>query len=85
LDPYPVKLLIDPDAALIRAVGTAKESHWAGTIAAPVTYVVDPADKVKWAYTSESASDRPSLVALAKAACAVAVEKEPPSEYPGKM
>ena len=84
LDPYPVQLLTDPDAALIRAVGTENEGHWAGTIAAPVTYVVDPNGKVKWAYTSVSASDRPSPVALAKAAVAIASCKEPPAEYPEK-
>ena len=60
------------------------EGHWAGTIAAPVTYVVDPNGKVKWAYTSANASDRPSPVALAKAAVAIASGKEPPAEYPGK-
>ena len=37
LDPYPVRLLSDPDAKLIRSVGTANEGHWAGTIAAPLT------------------------------------------------
>jgi hypothetical protein len=84
LDPYPVRLLTDPTATLIRAVGTANEGHWAGRIAAPVTYVVDPTGTVKWAYTSESASDRPSPVALAKAACAIAAGKTPPAEYPGK-
>ena len=84
LDPYPLRLLSDPDATLILAVGTANEGHWAGTIAAPVAYVVDPTGKVKWAYTSESASDRPSPVALAKAACAIAAGKEPPADYPGK-
>jgi alkyl hydroperoxide reductase subunit AhpC len=47
LDPYPVQLLTDPDAALIRAVGAENEGHWAGTIAAPATYVVDPNGKVK--------------------------------------
>ena len=84
LDPYPVRLITDPDATLIRAVGTANEGHWAGTIAAPVTYVVDPSGKVKWAYVSESAADRPSPVALARAAVAIASGKEPPPEYPGK-
>ena len=84
LDPYPVQLLTDPDAALIRAVGAENEGHWAGTIAAPVTCVVDPNGKVKWAYTSASASDRPSPVALAKAAVAIASGKEPPPDYPGK-
>ena len=79
LDPYPVRLLTDPEARLIRAVGTANEGHWAGTIAAPVTYVIDPAGKVKWAYVSEGAADRPSPVALAKAAVAIASGKEPPS------
>ena len=84
LDPYPVRLLCDQTAALIRAVGTENEGHWAGTIAAPVTYVVDSLAKVKWAYVSESAADRPSPVALAKAACAVAAGKETPAVYPGK-
>jgi peroxiredoxin len=42
LDPYPLRLLCDPDATLIRAVGTENEGHWAGLIAAPVTYVVNP-------------------------------------------
>ena len=85
LDPYPVRLLSDPDATLIRACGTENEGHWAGTIAAPVTYVVDPDGKVKWAYVSEGASDRPSPVALAKAACAVAAGKGAPTSYPGKF
>ena len=67
LDPYPVRLLTDPEARLIRAVGT------------------DPAGKVKWAYVSESAADRPSPVALAKAAVAIASGKEPPVDYPGKL
>ena len=84
LDPYPVRLLCDPAATLIRACGTANEGHWAGTIAAPVTYVVDPSVIVKWAYVSESAADRPSPVALAKAACAIAAGKEQPAAYPGK-
>ena len=84
LDPYPLRLLSDPDAKLIRAVGAENEGHWAGTIAAPITYVVDPSGKVKWAYVSASAADRPSPVALAKAAVAVASGKEPPPEYPGK-
>ena len=85
LDPYPVRLLTDPDARLIRAVGAENEGHWAGLIAAPVTYVVDPAGKVKWAYVSESAADRPSPVALAKAAVSVASGKDPPANYPGKF
>ncbi len=85
LDPYPVRLLCDPDAELIRACGTANEGHWAGTIAAPVTYVVDPSGKVKWAYVSDSAADRPSPVALAKAACAIAAGKAPATDYPGKL
>ncbi|MSP38761.1 MAG: redoxin domain-containing protein [Deltaproteobacteria bacterium] len=84
LDPYPLRLLSDPDATLIRACGTENQGHWAGTIAAPVTYVVDPSGKVKWAYVSDSAADRPSPVALAKAACAVAVGKAPAADYPGK-
>jgi peroxiredoxin len=84
LDPYPLRLISDPEAKLIRACGAENEGHWAGLIAAPITYVVAPSGIVRWAYTSENASDRPSPVALAKAACAIAAGKEPPPEYPGK-
>jgi len=84
LDPYPVRLLTDPEATLIRACGTENEGHWAGTIAAPVTFMVDPSGQVKWAYVSGSAADRPSPVALAKAASAVAAGQLPPADYPGK-
>jgi hypothetical protein len=82
LDPYPLRLLTDPEAKLIRAVGAENEGHWAGLIAAPVTYVVD--GKVRWAYVRSSAADRPSPVALAKAAVSVARGKQPPEGYPGK-
>ncbi len=85
LNPYPLRLLVDSDAVLIRAVGVANEGHWAGLIASPVTYIVDRAGTVRWAYVSGSASDRPSPVALAKAAVAVARGKEPPPDYPGKV
>ena len=84
LDPYPLRLLTDPDAKLIRAVGAENDGHWAGLIAAPITYVVDRDGKIRWAYVSASAADRPSPVALAKAACSVAAGKEPPADYPGK-
>ena len=85
LDPYPLRLLTDPDAQWIRAVGAENEGHWAGLVAAPVTYVVDRAGQVRWAYVSESASDRPSPVALAKAAVAIARGEKPPANYPGKL
>jgi peroxiredoxin len=62
----------DPNAELIRAVGVANEGHWSGLIAHPFTYVVGSTGMVNWIYASESASDRPSPVALAKAAVAVA-------------
>ncbi len=84
LEPYPLRLLSDPEAKLIRACGAENEGHWAGLIAAPITYVVAPTGIVRWAYVSESASDRPSPVALAKAAVAIAAGKDPPLEYPGK-
>jgi alkyl hydroperoxide reductase subunit AhpC len=84
LDPYPLRLLGDAQATVIRAAGAENEGHWAGLIAAPITYVVDSAGKVRWGYVSASAADRPSPVALAKAAVAVARGKEPPAEYPGK-
>ena len=85
LDPYPLRLLVDPDAQLIRAVGAENEGHWAGLIAAPVTYVVDSNGKVRWAYVSASASDRPSPVALARTAVAIAHGEKPPADYPGKL
>ena len=84
LDPYPLRLLTDPDAKLIRAVGAENEGHWAGLIAAPITYVVAHDGTVRWAYVSDSAADRPSPVALAKAAVAVASGQTPPADYPGK-
>lgn len=84
LDPYPIRLLTDPEAKLIRAVGVENEGHWSGLIASPVTFVVDSAGKVRWIYASSSASDRPSPVALAKTAVAVAAGKKPPADYPGK-
>jgi peroxiredoxin len=77
-------LLTDPDAKLIRAVGAENEGHWAGLIASPITYVMDRTAKVRWAYVSASAADRPSPVALAKAAVAVARGENPPADYPGK-
>jgi peroxiredoxin len=84
LNPYPLRLLTDPEAKLIRAVGAENEGHWAGLIASPVTYVVDRQGTVKWLYTSASASDRPSPVALAKTAVAIASGKSPPADYPAK-
>jgi hypothetical protein len=50
-----------------------------------VTYGGDPSGKVKWAYVSDSAADRPSPVALAKAACTIAAGKTPAADYPGKL
>jgi peroxiredoxin len=85
LDPYPLRLLTDPDAQLIRAVGAENEGHWAGLIAAPITYVMDRTGKVRWGYVSASASDRPSPVALARAAVAIARGETPPADYPGKL
>jgi hypothetical protein len=63
-------------AKLPRAVGAENEGHWAGLISAPITYVIDPHAKVRWAYVSESAADRPSPVASGK---------ERPATYPGKL
>ena len=63
-------------AKLLRAVSAENEGHWAGLISAPITYVVDPNAKVRWAYVSERAADRPSPVASGK---------EPPATYPGKL
>jgi len=85
LDPYPLRLLTDPDAQLIRAVGAENEGHWAGLISEPITYVMDRTGKVRWAYASASASDRPSPVALAKASVAIARGEKPPADYPGKL
>jgi alkyl hydroperoxide reductase subunit AhpC len=76
LEPYPLRLLSDPEAKLIRAAGVENEGHWAGLISHPVTFVVDRAGIVRWIYAGDSASDRPSPVALAKTAVAVAGGKE---------
>jgi len=75
LDPYPLRLLSDPQADLIQAVGVANEGHWAGLIAHPVTFVVNPKGTVQWVYSGKSASDRPSPVALAKTAVEIAQGK----------
>lgn len=72
LDPYPLRLLSDPAAELIRDAGVANESHWAGLISHPVTFVVDRKGVVRWLYAGASASDRPSPVALAKTAVDIA-------------
>jgi peroxiredoxin len=74
LDPYPLRLLSDPEGNLIRLAGVANEGHWAGLISHPVTFVVDRAGIVRWIYAGDSASDRPSPVALAKTAVDVARE-----------
>ncbi len=80
LDPYPVRLLSDPEAELIRAVGVGHDGHWKGLIAKPVTFVVGSKGKIRWSYSGDSASDRPSPVALAQIAVAIAQGKEPPAE-----
>jgi hypothetical protein len=85
LEPYPVTLLTDPDAVLMHAVGSENEGHWAGPITAPVTNVVHRRAIVKWAYTSAPASDRPSPVALAKAAVAIASGNEPSALHPMRI
>lgn len=72
LDPYPLRLLSDPAADLIRAAGVANEGHWAGLISHPVTFVVDRGGIVRWVYAGASASDRPSPVALSKTAVGIA-------------
>ena len=72
LDPYPLRLLSDPAAELIRAAGVANEGHWAGLISHPFTFVVDRKGVVRWLYAGASASDRPSPVALAKIAVDIA-------------
>ena len=76
LDPYPLRLLSDPEGKLIRAVGAGNEGHRSGFIARPVTFIVDQVGVVRWVYTGDgSASDRPSPVALAKTAGAIAQVK----------
>jgi alkyl hydroperoxide reductase subunit AhpC len=80
LEPYPLSLISDPEANLIRAAGVENEGHWAGLISHPVTFVVDRAGIVRWIYAGDSASDRPSPVALAKTAVDVARGKEIPPE-----
>ena len=76
LEPYPLRLLSDPQAELIRAAGVANEGHWAGLISHPVTFVVDRVGIIRWIHAGDSASDRPSPVKLAKTAVAVARGQE---------
>ena len=76
LDPYPLRLLTDPKAELIRAVGVENEGHRLGLIASPVTFVVDREGKAKWTYEGKNASDRPSPVSLAKTAVSIAQGKK---------
>lgn len=75
LNPYPLRLLTDPEGNVVRAVGAANEEHWSGFIAFPVTFVVDPHGIVRWIYESENASDRPGPVTLARDAIAYAQGK----------
>ena len=82
LEPYPLRLLSDPQAELIRAAGVANEGHRAGLVSHPVTFVVDRAGIVRWIYAGESASDRPSPVKLAQTAVAVARGQELPRDNP---
>jgi peroxiredoxin len=72
LDPYPLRLLSDPEGKLIRPVGTANDEHWSGFISNPLTVIVDPGGTVRWMYASESASDRPGPLNLVKTAAAIA-------------
>jgi peroxiredoxin len=77
LDPYPLRLLCDPEGKVIRALDAANEEHWSGFIAFPVTIVVDPGGIVRWLYVSKSAADRPSPVALSQTAAAIAQGERP--------
>jgi len=78
LDPYPVRLVSDPEGALIRAVGAANEEHWSGFISYPVTFVVDQKGVVRWRYVgSGGAGDRASTVQVAAVAEAVSKGEEP--------
>ena len=69
LDPYPVRLLTDPDAA--RRARSATTVTGPGCIVAPITYIAG-SYRESLGYVSDSAADRPSPVALAKAAVSVA-------------
>ncbi len=77
LDPYPLRLISDPEGKLIRPIGAANDEHWSGFIAYPVTLIVDSDGIVRWLYASESASDRPSPLALAKTAGEIAKGRQP--------
>jgi hypothetical protein len=72
LDPYPLRLLTDPEGKLIRAIGSANDEHWSGFISNPVTLIVDRAGVVRSVYASASAADRPGPLALAQSAAKIA-------------
>ena len=72
LEPYPLRLLTDPEGKLIRAIGSANDEHWSGFISNPVTLIVDRTGVVRSVYVSANASDRAGPLALAQSAAQIA-------------
>ena len=78
-DPYPLRLLSDPQGELIRAVGVGRDDQRRGFISQPVIFVVDQGGKIRWLYTGDgSANDRAGPNLSTKMAVAVARGKELP-------
>lgn len=76
VDPFPVRLLSDPQGNLIRTVGAGRERHWSGFVSHPVTFVIDPRARIRRIYAAEDPSERPSPLAVIKAAVEVATNPD---------
>jgi peroxiredoxin len=74
LDPFPVTLLTDPQAKMIRDARVFNEERKDRLLAHPTTFVVDREGRVRWVYRGQAASDRPSPVQLAKTAVNIGQE-----------
>lgn len=77
---FPFRLISDPDGALSRQVGAAREQHWHGPMVWATTFIVSADGIVRWSFQSKMASRRPSPVKLAEMAGAV-TRGEPVPEY----
>lgn len=83
LSPFPVSLICDPDRELIQKAG-AEVHGKRGSIARPMSMVVDRSGTVRWLYTGDgSPSDRLGPSKHATVAAAVSQGREIPRDIPG--
>ncbi len=69
---FPVRLIPDPDCSMSGKVGAERKGHWGGPMVYATTFVVDPAEIIRWRFQAKMAQRRPSPVRLAAIAGAVA-------------